>query len=84
MVLLTLAAPRMPLAFTALFTLVDVAVLLVLLGTVQPSTSLLKAGGYVALAFAAVGGTSGSVRSPTPLEARSSRRARRCCTNRRP
>jgi len=55
MVLLTVATLRLPLAFTALFTLVDVAVLLVLLGTVQPSTNLLKAGGYVALVFAAVG-----------------------------
>lgn len=55
MVLLTLAMLRLPLAFTVLLTLVDVAVLLVLLGTVQPSTSLLKAGGYVALVFAAVG-----------------------------
>ena len=55
MVLLTLATLRLPLAFTALFTLVDVAVLLVLLGTVQASTGLLKAGGYVALVFAAIG-----------------------------
>ena len=55
MVLLTLATLRLPLAFTALFTLVDVAVLLVLLGTVQASTNLLKAGGYVALVFAAIG-----------------------------
>ena len=55
MVLLTLAMLRLPLAFTVLLTLVDIAVLLVLLGTVQPSTSLLKAGGYVALVFAAVG-----------------------------
>jgi len=55
MVLLTLAALRLPLAFTALFTLVDVAVLLVLLGTAQASTGLLKAGGYVALAFAVIG-----------------------------
>ena len=55
MVLLTLATLRLPLAFTALFTLVDIAVLLVLLGTVQASTGLLKVGGYVALAFAAIG-----------------------------
>jgi succinate-acetate transporter protein len=54
-VVLTLATLRLPVAFTALFTLVDVALLLVLLGTVQPSTSLLKAGGYVVLVFAAVG-----------------------------
>jgi uncharacterized protein len=55
MVTLTLATLRLPLAFTVLLTLVDVAVLLVLLGTVQASTGLLKAGGYVALAFATVG-----------------------------
>ncbi len=55
MVVLTLATLRLPLAFTVLLTLVDAAVLLVLLGTVQASTSLLKTGGYVALAFAAVG-----------------------------
>ena len=55
MVVLTLATLRLPLAFTLLLTLVDIAVLLVLLGTVQPSAGLLKAGGYVALTFAAVG-----------------------------
>lgn len=55
MVLLTLATLRLQIAFTALFTLVDVAVLLVLLGTVQASTGLLKAGGYVALVFGAIG-----------------------------
>lgn len=54
-VLLTVATLRLPLAFTVLFFLIDVALLLVLLGTTQPSTSLLKAGGYVVFAFAAVG-----------------------------
>ena len=54
-VMLTLATLRLPLAFTAVFTLVDVAVLLVLLGTTQGSAGWLKAGGYVVLAFAAVG-----------------------------
>jgi succinate-acetate transporter protein len=54
-VLLTLATLRLPLAFTAVLTLVDLALLLVLLGTAQGSTGLLKAGGVVALAFAAVG-----------------------------
>ena len=54
-VLLTLATLRLPLAFTVLFGLVDVALLLVLLGTTQASTGLLKAGGYVVFAFAAVG-----------------------------
>jgi len=54
-VVLTLATLRLPLAFTVLFGLVDLALLLVLLGTVEPSTSLLKAGGYVVLIFAALG-----------------------------
>jgi len=54
-VLLTLATVRLPLAFTVLFGLVDVALLLVLLGTTQASTGLLKAGGWVVFAFAAVG-----------------------------
>ncbi|HTT54195.1 MAG TPA: GPR1/FUN34/YaaH family transporter [Streptosporangiaceae bacterium] len=54
-VLLTLATVRLPLAFTVLFVLVDVALLLVLLGTTQASTGLLKAGGYAVFAFAAVG-----------------------------
>jgi uncharacterized protein len=54
-VLLTLATLRLPLAFTVLFGLVDVALLLVLLGTTQASSGLLKAGGWVVFAFAAVG-----------------------------
>lgn len=54
-VVLTLATLRLPLAFTVILGLVDVALLLVLLGTEETSTGLLKAGGYVALAFAAVG-----------------------------
>ena len=55
MVMLTLATLRLPLAFTGVFVLVDVALLLVFLGVNQTSTDLLKAGGYVALVFAAVG-----------------------------
>lgn len=55
MVLLTLATLRLPLAFTALFTLVDVAVLLLLIGTAQASPGLLQVAGYVALVFAAIG-----------------------------
>jgi uncharacterized protein len=55
MVMLTLATLRLPLAFTAVFALVDLALLLVFLGTNEASTSLLKAGGYVALVFAAIG-----------------------------
>ena len=52
---LTLVTLRLPLAFTLIFALVDVALLLVLLGTEEASTGLLKTGGYVVLAFAAVG-----------------------------
>jgi uncharacterized protein len=54
-VMLTLATLRLPLMFTAVFFLVDVALLLVFLGVNQTSTSLLKAGGYVVLVFAALG-----------------------------
>jgi succinate-acetate transporter protein len=54
-VMLTLATLRLALAFTGVFALVDVALLLVFLGVNQTSTGLLKAGGYVALVFAALG-----------------------------
>jgi len=54
-VMLTLATLRLPLAFTVLFALIDVALLLVLLGTVQASTGLTKTGGYAVLVFAALG-----------------------------
>jgi uncharacterized protein len=54
-VVLTLATLRLPLAFTVIFVLVDIALLLVLLGTEEASTGLAKTGGYVILAFAAVG-----------------------------
>lgn len=54
-VVLTLATLRLPVAFTALLGLVDLALLLVLLGTSQASTGLVKAGGVVVLAFAALG-----------------------------
>jgi uncharacterized protein len=53
--LLTLTTLRLPLAYTAVFFLVDVALLLVFLGVNEGSTGLLKAGGYVALVFAAIG-----------------------------
>ena len=55
MVMLTLATLRLPVAYTAIFLLVSVALLLVFLGVNQTSTGLLKAGGYVVLAFAAIG-----------------------------
>jgi uncharacterized protein len=54
-VMLTLATLRLPVAYTALLGLVDVALLLVLLGTSQGSAGLTKAGGVVVLAFAALG-----------------------------
>jgi succinate-acetate transporter protein len=60
-VMLTLSTLRLPSAFTAVFALVDLALLLLLLAFEQtsaagaPSSGLLKAGGYVVLVFAAVG-----------------------------
>jgi hypothetical protein len=54
-VVLTLATLRLPLAFSLIFILVDVALLLVLLSVEEASTGLQKTGGYVVLAFAAVG-----------------------------
>src|SRR6266567_7466734 len=54
-VMLTLATLRLPLAFTAVFALVDLALLLVLLGTANANANLAKAGGYAVLLFAAVG-----------------------------
>src|SRR6516164_11255991 len=60
-VMLTLATLRLPLAFTAVFTLIDVALLLLYLGFDQaspagvPSSGLLKTAGWVVLAFAAIG-----------------------------
>jgi uncharacterized protein len=60
-VMLTLSTLRLPSAFTAVFALVDLALLLLLLAFEQtsaagvPSSGLLKGGGYVVLVFAAVG-----------------------------
>lgn len=54
-VMLTLATLRLPSAFTALFALIDLALLLVLLGTAQGSAGLAQAGGVVVLIFAALG-----------------------------
>jgi succinate-acetate transporter protein len=59
--MLTLTTLRLPSAFTALFGLVSLALLLLLLAFANasplgvPSTGLLKAGGYVVLIFAALG-----------------------------
>ena len=60
-VMLTLATLRLPSAFTAVFVLVDLALLLLLLAFAEasaagvPSSGLLKTGGYVVLVFAALG-----------------------------
>jgi uncharacterized protein len=60
-VMLTIATLRLPSAFTAVFVLVDLALLFLLLAFVNasrlgvPSSGLLKAGGWVVLVFAAVG-----------------------------
>ena len=60
-VMLTLATLRLPVAFSALFALVDLALLLLLLAWEEtsplgvPSSGLLKTGGYVVLIFAVLG-----------------------------
>ena len=60
-VMLTLATLRLPVAFTAVFAFIDVALLLLYLAFAQasplgvPSSGLLKAAGYVVLVFAAIG-----------------------------
>jgi uncharacterized protein len=54
-VVLTLATLRLPMAFSAVFVLIDVALLLVWAGTAQASSGLLKTAGVVVLAFAAIG-----------------------------
>lgn len=53
--LLTLASGRLPVAFTALFALVEAALLLDLLGTIYTNTGLIKTAGWVVFAFVAVG-----------------------------
>lgn len=54
-VLLTVGTLRLPLAFTAVFVLIDLSLLATLLATANASTGLGHLGGYLALAFAAVG-----------------------------
>jgi uncharacterized protein len=54
-VMLTLATLRLPVAFTLLFLLIDVALVLVLISTLQGSAAVGKIAGVVVLAFAAVG-----------------------------
>jgi len=80
MVMLTLATLRLPSAFTAIFALVDVALLLLLLAYAEasplgvPSSGLIKSAGWVVLVFAAVGaylffsaGSAGTGGKPLPL-----------------
>jgi len=52
---LTLGSLRLPAAFTLIFALIDVALILVLASTVNGSPGLAKAGGIAVFAFAAVG-----------------------------
>ena len=54
-VVLTLATLRLPLAFTAVFLLIDVALLLLVINTFSASSGLTKTAGYVVLVFAAIG-----------------------------
>lgn len=54
-VALMLSTLRLPLAFTIIFGLVVVALVLLVFGTLNADTTLTKAAGYVALAFGAVG-----------------------------
>jgi succinate-acetate transporter protein len=53
--LLTLGSLRLPSAYSALFVLVDVALVLTLVATAQASTGLTKTAGWAVVAFAAVG-----------------------------
>jgi uncharacterized protein len=55
MSMLTLATLRLPMAYTAVLGLVDVALILVLLGVIQVSPNLQKAGGATVFLFAVVG-----------------------------
>jgi succinate-acetate transporter protein len=52
---LTVASVRLPLAFTLVFALVVVALVLLIFGTLNTDATLNKAAGYVALAFGALG-----------------------------
>jgi uncharacterized protein len=55
MAMLTLATLRLPLAFTAIFALVVLALIAVLIGTINASSGWLKTGGVLVFLFAAVG-----------------------------
>ncbi len=52
--MLVLATLRLPVIYTALFGIVDVALVLNLLGIIQTSTNLTKAAGWVAMGFTAI------------------------------
>jgi uncharacterized protein len=52
---LTLATLRLPVAFTAVVVLVVVALVLLVIGTLNADTTMTKAAGYVTFAFAALG-----------------------------
>jgi uncharacterized protein len=54
-VLLTLVTLRLPVAYTALLVLVDLALLLLVIATINGSSGLAKTGGVVILLFAALG-----------------------------
>ena len=53
--MLTLATLRLPVAYTVLFALIEAALVLVLIGTLQESSDVLRVGGVVVFVFAAVG-----------------------------
>jgi succinate-acetate transporter protein len=53
--MLTLATLRLPVAYTTLFALIEIALVLVLIGTLQQSAGTLKVAGVVVFVFAAVG-----------------------------
>jgi succinate-acetate transporter protein len=52
---LTAGSLRLPSAFTLIFALIDLALILVLASTITGSSGLARAGGIVVFAFAAVG-----------------------------
>ena len=52
---LTLGSLRLPAAFTAIFALIEVALILDLAGTVNGSSGLVKAAGILVFCFAAIG-----------------------------
>jgi len=53
--MLTLATLRLPIVYTLLFALIEIALVLVLIGTLQASTGVLNVAGVVVFLFAAVG-----------------------------